>query len=85
MGTRSNYRSHEKVGDVCLRALAGQLSDFVMERIDHVLNLADLDCGDLAIALMKAMRTINVGETIEIITRDQSGRTLRPYGTARRA
>ena len=39
--------------------------------VDHKLNLADLGCGDLAIALMKAMKGINAGETIEIIARDQ--------------
>ena len=38
---------------------------------DHTLDLAELGCGDLAIALMKAMKTIAPGETIEIIARDQ--------------
>ena len=38
--------------------------------VDHTLDLAELGCGDLAIALMKAMRTIQAGETIEIIARD---------------
>ncbi len=37
---------------------------------NHKLNLADLGCGDLAIALMKALKGIGAGETIEIIARD---------------
>ena len=35
------------------------------------LDLAELGCGDLAIALMKAMGTIASGETIEITARDR--------------
>jgi TusA-related sulfurtransferase len=38
---------------------------------DHSFDLAELGCGDLAIALMKAMKSIAAGETIEIIARDQ--------------
>lgn len=53
--------------------------------VDHKLDLADLECGDLAIALMKALKGINVNNMRELLNdRDQQTVYLNPdcgFGT----
>lgn len=38
-----------------------------MPAVDHKLDLADMGCGDLAIALMKALKGINVNKVRELL------------------